>query len=328
MATAPSSPLQKSERDARPAPVAGPGPRSAALGIVCAVAAEFLIQVAVSAAAALALSIARAGGMVDRATYAALAGSSFTFLVPIQIARILIMGAWYARKRPRADTTRAEGSRGAVDIALAVIFLALFGIWFQFFISLVLACVLPAVPSLEHAYSETVTSLEIAAPGMVAVASSIALAPIGEELVFRGVVFEYALDMLRARGKGPTMHPRASRGQLIANVVQAASFALLHLDPVQSAYTFVMGLALGRVRLRTGSLFYPMVLHAAINASAYAVAPCTGRVPAGFILFAISLAMAGVAVLRERVGIHAAAHTGSLETENKSEGAAHRTESN
>lgn len=261
---------------------------------------EFLIQISLSASTATALSLACEGGFIDRATYASLAGSSFTFLIPCQIVRVLIMGCWCTRIRPRMKTAAALRPRSAVQIALTILFLVLFGVWFQFFFNLVLANVLPSVPDLEHAYSETVSSLEIAAPSPIAVISSIAFASIGEELLCRGVVFGYALDAFRRLGETSTHPSREARCILFANVAQAACFALLHLDPVQSAYTFVMGLALGWTRVKTALPFYPIVLHAAINASACMVAPCAARVPAGFIVLAVSLAMCGVAWFRER----------------------------
>lgn len=288
----------KPRRDSKPA---RRRPWIPAIAVIAAIAVEFLIQVSASAATSAALSLAREGGLVDRATYASLAGSSFTFLVPCQLARILIMGCWYrARIGPRAVPSAAPRPRGAVEIALTVLFLVLFGVWFQFFFSLVLAVALPSVPDLDHAYSETVSSLEIAAPSVIAIVSSVAFAPIGEELLCRGVLLGYALDAFRRLDAASTRPPREARCILFANVAQAACFALLHLDPVQSAYAFVMGLALGWARVKTASLLYPVVLHAAINASAYMVAPCSARVPAGLIILAVSLAMCGVAWLRER----------------------------
>ena len=56
-----------------------------------------------------------------------------------------------------------------------------------------------------------------------------------------------------------------------AATIQAAIFALLHGNLVQSSYAFVVGLLFAVVVWRTGSLADGMILHAAINLSSYFV---------------------------------------------------------
>ena len=52
-----------------------------------------------------------------------------------------------------------------------------------------------------------------------------------------------------------------------ANAIQAAGFGLFHMNPVQGAYAFLIGLALGYVARRCGSLLPAMALHAVFNLS-------------------------------------------------------------
>lgn len=79
---------------------------------------------------------------------------------------------------------------------------------------------------------------------------SIALfAPVAEEMVFRGAV----LHALRNRFQG--------RNTWIAVVVSAALFALVHGNTAQSVNAFAMGIFLGWLCLRTGSIVAGILFH-------------------------------------------------------------------
>lgn len=75
--------------------------------------------------------------------------------------------------------------------------------------------------------------------------------PIVEELVFRGL----AWSALEKRGTNPW----------VTLVVTSAVFAALHLEPWRTPVLFVLGLALGYGRMRTGRLGPCIVTHMLIN---------------------------------------------------------------
>ena len=77
------------------------------------------------------------------------------------------------------------------------------------------------------------------------------LGPLAEELTFRGVI--------------QTRLERAMPPWL-ALVLQAAIFGLVHGTPIQMVYAFLMGLAFGFLRRRTGSILPSFAAHAAFNA--------------------------------------------------------------
>jgi membrane protease YdiL (CAAX protease family) len=80
----------------------------------------------------------------------------------------------------------------------------------------------------------------------------ISLAPaVCEELVFRGYISARLSDLL-------------SPNETL--IVQAALFALLHLSPVIFPSHLLMGVVLGIIRRRSGSLYPSMLTHAAWNA--------------------------------------------------------------
>ena len=87
----------------------------------------------------------------------------------------------------------------------------------------------------------------------------IALLPaLCEELVMRGVLLP---SLAAAVPAAPAV------------VLTAGAFALIHFDPVRLLFTFVLGLVLGFLRLRTGSLWPPVVVHLTLNTLTFAVAP-------------------------------------------------------
>lgn len=82
-------------------------------------------------------------------------------------------------------------------------------------------------------------------------------APAFEEALFRGFAFAgLSKSALGARG---------------AIVVTALVWALIHLqyDWIDKGMIFLIGLLLGWARLRSGSLWVPLLMHAALNALAY-----------------------------------------------------------
>lgn len=84
----------------------------------------------------------------------------------------------------------------------------------------------------------------------LAVLAIVIIAPIAEELFFRGVVFNAFL-----RERGPRM----------AYLGSAALFAVIHLSIVALLPIFLLGLALAWIYDRTGNLLAPITMHAMVN---------------------------------------------------------------
>lgn len=95
----------------------------------------------------------------------------------------------------------------------------------------------------------------------VAVARACVLAPLGEELLFRGALFGWLRRRLNA---------------VLTIMLTAAVFAVIHVIPVLLPITFVFGLGLGWIRERTGSTTPGFIVHVlnnvALIAGAYLVA--------------------------------------------------------
>ncbi len=106
----------------------------------------------------------------------------------------------------------------------------------------------------------------------LAVAWALFFAPLGEELLFRGWLFSVAYRLW------PRVYATATNPLPVAVWVSALAFACWHLQNVgtdslprvlfQTAYALPLGLWLGWLRWKTGSLVAPVVAHWAINLAA------------------------------------------------------------
>ena len=82
------------------------------------------------------------------------------------------------------------------------------------------------------------------------------LAPIMEEVLFRGILLE-------------AVREKYSSGRAI--VVSALMFGVIHIIPQQVVNAFVIGLILGFIYVRTDSLWPVIIIHALNNAMAYVI---------------------------------------------------------
>lgn len=82
------------------------------------------------------------------------------------------------------------------------------------------------------------------------------LAPLSEEIVFRGAILRNLLNSSRIPVWG-------------AIAISALMFSLIHMNPAQMPHAFVIGLLLGWMYWRTGSILPGMAYHWANNSVAY-----------------------------------------------------------
>lgn len=92
--------------------------------------------------------------------------------------------------------------------------------------------------------------------GMWAAFTAIVSAPILEELLCRGVLFE----VLNRRW-----------GVMVSTLVSALFFGLLHFSPANAIVAIVAGFIFGALYVRTSSLYVTIIIHAINNALAFAL---------------------------------------------------------
>lgn len=122
--------------------------------------------------------------------------------------------------------------------------LLLWGVLFMFSTSVVLEPLLGLLPEVPNVYGR----------GVWAVVTLVVMAPLFEEVLFRGVL----LESMRTR-----------YGVVVAWLLSSLLFGAVHGHPTVIVNAFFMGLILGFVYLQTGSLWSVIFLHAINNGLAY-----------------------------------------------------------
>lgn len=128
---------------------------------------------------------------------------------------------------------------------------ALMGYGMQIVTTLIMVLVNVLLPSVMEEYNTLVDGSGITTYGLMWVISTLVLPPLVEEEGFRGL--------------GLTYLERAGVPFAVANIVQALAFGIFHMNLTQGIYTFVLGLALGYVTHRSGSIAPAMLMHLVYN---------------------------------------------------------------
>ncbi|MCQ2220430.1 MAG: CPBP family intramembrane metalloprotease [Prevotella sp.] len=93
------------------------------------------------------------------------------------------------------------------------------------------------------------------------------LAPIVEEIVFRGAILRRLLLWSEEKTEG---NPDAkSRAAWMAIVISALYFSVVHMNPAQMPHAFLIGLLLGWLYYRTNSIVLCVILHFVNNSTAF-----------------------------------------------------------
>lgn len=120
--------------------------------------------------------------------------------------------------------------------------------------------------------------------------AAVLIAPFGEELIFRGVIYHYACKLV-------STVPDKRKAFYIANAVQALGFGIFHGNLIQGTYAFFLGLVLGYLRERFGSIWASILAHMLINGcSTFLWEPIAMRLPETIGVFAIGAVICAVVV--------------------------------
>jgi membrane protease YdiL (CAAX protease family) len=172
-----------------------------------------------------------------------------------QLALIVVTWAFVLRPRAIAYAMPLVGRSGRLR-ALAVG--AGWGVvaWFGASILTYAIVVLLERVGLEPDQQAVERAIGFLEPWLI-VASVVILAPIAEELFFRGVAFNAWFR---------------ERGRRFAYIGSAALFAVIHASLVSLLPIFLLGLALAWVYRRTRSMIAPIAMHATFNGISIAIA--------------------------------------------------------
>ena len=160
-------------------------------------------------------------------------------------------------------------------------------------VSFLMTAVSLVLPSAMRNYTEMVETSGLSDYSLLWAVSTLILAPLMEETVFRGMIYGY----LR----------RAGAGFVAANLIQAVLFGVYHMNLIQGIYAALAGFLLGYLAHRYQSLIIPMVFHSAFNLFGTALAEWESNVLPDLLLMVMILASvpllaAVIAMIQLRVG--------------------------
>lgn len=173
------------------------------------------------------------------------AEASIMFCAPA-IASIIMFFVYNAINRVKTSSLFKTGKLSGAFIGkavLAALFFHQLGMILEYVVAIVLTVMGLDTPSLNY---ELQNDLPTAA---MDVFTSVILAPIAEELFFRGVVLKETARVSRR----------------FAIVFSAVMFGLMHGNPYQFVMATLIGLVLGYVTLESDSLIPAIICHMAIN---------------------------------------------------------------
>lgn len=128
---------------------------------------------------------------------------------------------------------------------------ALVGLGMQFVTTVIMVVVDAYLPAAMDEYQNLVESSGITSYGLMWAIATLVLPPLVEETGFRGLATTYL--------------ERAGVPFAVANLVQAVAFGVFHMNLAQGIYACVLGLALGYLAHRSGSIAPAMCAHAVYN---------------------------------------------------------------
>lgn len=173
-------------------------------------------------------------------------------MVVVNLGYIVMFGLWYwfmfARREKNQSGRQVWKPQRIVGIVGC-------GIGVQLAISMLLTILLPLFPRIQENYMQIMNTLTGNDTVLMVICVCI-LAPISEELIFRGLMAGILRKVLPWQA---------------ALVIQAVLFGVYHLNLVQGIYATLLGLILGYTAYRYNSVIPGMLLHMAINSSSYLV---------------------------------------------------------
>ena len=205
-----------------------------------------------------------------------------------QMASFLMALLWWRYLWPRSFMARRQSAHplggGARGVWKRIACVIVIGLALQVVVGYVTDAVLSLLPEAAADYSELVEETGMGDTSYLAVLTTVLGAPFCEELLVRGIIFEFSLRAFNpqcrplwkrrrlVRPQDGTIVPWAAPstwGVAAAIVLQAAVFGFMHMNWVQGCYAGAAGLIFGWVLVTTGKLRYTILLHFAFNVGSY-----------------------------------------------------------
>ncbi len=172
------------------------------------------------------------------------------------VCYVLVFGLWYGIgikkfKHIRKSTEKVTTPRNILGIVVAAIGTA-------FFIVFGMELIVQVLPrAVMENNAEIMGNLQLGNELLMNIVICI-IAPIGEELIFRGVMLAYFLKGIKGMKQEKALF-------WVVNLVQALSFGVYHGNVYQFIFTTVLGLLLGYMVYRANTVLVSILIHMVYN---------------------------------------------------------------
>lgn len=160
----------------------------------------------------------------------------------------LVMGFWYWKKFAVKKAPRRKIGQ-IINLKMFAGLLTLM-VSMQYLSTYIVNLVYLINPKWYDTYESLMENIGFSDVSWVLALYSVIIAPISEELIFRGVTMHYA---------------KKTMPFWLANIFQAFLFGVFHGNMVQGIYAFVVGLFCGYVCYRGGSIYLSILFHMLFN---------------------------------------------------------------
>lgn len=186
--------------------------------------------------------------VLDQVAAQAVQNSVSGTVLAYHVVSLPLFGIWYyfGCGRPRLSHSLRQITKKALAIAAAGGFLLCL------FSNGIVGLEIYIIPDAVESYIELMEASGMGVD-LLAIIASVVLAPIGEEILCRGIILHYARKAF----------PRF----FMANIFQAVLFGVIHGNLIQGIYAFFIALMLGYLAERYRSLLPGMLLHFVVNFS-------------------------------------------------------------
>lgn len=192
--------------------------------------------------------IAKGANMIEASVYVLKGNAMMIVTAVMHVSFVVVFGIWYKFgfvKKNKIPFKRVFTVRNIVCFVVL-------GLSLQVAISYLLEIVGILLPSVMEKYLRLLETMDIG-NSVLTLVVTVLLAPVGEELIFRGVIMGYAKRLMPF---------------FVANFLQAVLFGVYHMNLVQGTYAFLMGLLFGYLVKKCDSLLASISVHFIINGSA------------------------------------------------------------
>lgn len=160
---------------------------------------------------------------------------------------VLIFGIWYYKAFFKCE----DSFKNKFNIHTPLLMIVT-GVAAQFFVDGILNLIRPFLTDFFADYDKMLSNVTGAGSSWVMLLAVMLVAPIGEELLFRGLILRYSGKCLPSWG---------------AIIFQALIFGVYHGNIIQGVYAFFLGMVLGLLAYKFKSVIPGIILHMTINIS-------------------------------------------------------------